>query len=127
MRIAETMLDDVIEGRISPNETGVMRLALDLREALDKLNTFARDLDNLRGDAETAGQEFNLWLSAFKFNQHHDKFIDLDYEPRARTKRGPMNDEDLENIRLTLRGMGWKAEIGECDDGINRVFVELKG
>ncbi len=91
-------------------------------------SNFARDLDNLRGDAESAGQEVNLRLAALKLDDANSVMLDYDVSSHVRqTSRGPVCADDLEVISRSLRAMGWKTEITDCGDGVDRVCVEVTG
>ena len=91
-----------------------------------------RNLDNLRGDAKSAGAEHHAKLSGFTFDSSNDAIVMVTYEltscPRdcaihCPPKRRRTLSDAMESACRTLRQMGWKVSVTETDDGVPALVV----
>lgn len=82
---------------------------------------YTRSLDNLRGDARTAGAEFRAVLAGFDFVG--ERHVALRYERTG--GRGAVPEDVLERVLHTVRSLGWSSDLVEMDDGTLAISVKV--
>ncbi len=90
-----------------------------------------RDLNNLYGDAASAGAEFHAALMGFTFRSDaslagsvRDVFLDYRFVLASLRRPGVF---PLDEICRTLRQMGWvECNVVEKDDGTSGVLVTVE-